>query len=187
MTFPPSTFPVLKTERLRLRQITSADVDDWLAILSQPDVNRYLVDVDPASVNHMHVLEIIGWTGKIYREGTGIRWAVTLKPSDTLIGTCGFHRYNAAHCRAEVGYELSAAYWRKGIMTEAARAVLDYCFDDLDLHRVEADVTAGNMASADLLKKLGFQQEGTWRDRVYGRGRFYDLWQFGLLATDARS
>ncbi|MEO0566019.1 MAG: GNAT family protein, partial [Chloroflexota bacterium] len=107
-------------------------------------------------------------------------------PSATLIGTCGFHLNVPSHRRAEVGYELSAAHWRQGIMSEALGAVLGYCFGTLDVHRVEADVTAGNDASAGLLRRMGFQQEGIWRDRVYGRGKFHDLWQFGLLATDKR-
>jgi RimJ/RimL family protein N-acetyltransferase len=72
-------------------------------------------------------------------------------------------------------------------MTEALRALLRFCFDALELHRVEADVTAGNLASAGLLRSLGFTQEGTWRDRVYGHGRFYDLWQFGLLEHEYRA
>jgi ribosomal-protein-alanine N-acetyltransferase len=185
MTFP-TTFPKLETERLHLRQITPADVDDWFAALAQPDVHRYLVDMT-LPVNHAHVLEIIGWTGKAFNEGSGARWAVTLKPSPVLIGTCGFHLYDLVHRRAEVGYDLSAAYWRQGIMSEALRAVMGYCFETLNVHRLEADVTAGNDASAGLLRKLGFRQEGTWRDQTYGRGRFHDMWQFGLLATDPRS
>lgn len=185
--YPPPTFPTLETARLRLRQITPADTDDWLTVLRQPEVNRYLVELDPGTVSHAQVMGIIGWTERIYREGSGVRWAVTRPPSPLLIGTVGYHLYSPAHRRAEVGYELSALHWRQGVMTEALGAVLRYCFQVLRLHRVEADVTAGNTASAALLRKLGFQHEGTWRDRVYGRGRFHDLWQFSLLATDRRS
>ena len=98
-----------------------------------------------------------------------------------MIGSCGFHDYKPSHRSAEIGYELHHDYWRKGIMTEAVSELLRFCFNDLNLHRVSANVTVGNEASAGLLKSLGFTHEGTWRDCVFWRGAFHSLWQFGLL------
>jgi ribosomal-protein-alanine N-acetyltransferase len=54
----------------------------------------------------------------------------------------------------------------------------------MNLYRIEADVTVGNLASAALLKKLHFKQEGLWRQRVFARDKFWDLWQFGLLKDE---
>ena len=71
-------------------------------------------------------------------------------------------------------------------MTEAVAEVLRFCFDCLNVHRVEADVTEGNVASAALLRKLGFVLEGLWRDRVYARGAYHGIWQFGLLELEYR-
>ena len=72
-------------------------------------------------------------------------------------------------------------------MSEALGAVLRFCFDRLGAHRIEADVTEGNVASAALLKKLGFTLEGVWRERVFWRGRFQSMWQFGILAPEYRA
>ena len=69
-------------------------------------------------------------------------------------------------------------------MTEAVAEVLRFCFDCLNVHRVEADVTEGNVASAALLRKLGFVLEGLWRERVYSRGAYHGMWQFGLLEQE---
>ena len=183
MSFDFSEFPILETDRLILRRIVPDDIEDWLAILQNEDVRRYLVDMEDNTVFD-DVREIIGWADSIYREQTGIRWAITVKPDTTMIGSCGFHVYRAENRSLEIGYELSRNYWRRGIMTEALAAVLAFCFEQLNVHRIEADVTAGNVASAELLKSLGFIHEGTWRDKVHIRGRFFSLWQFGLLEDE---
>ncbi|MEO1291177.1 MAG: GNAT family protein [Chloroflexota bacterium] len=181
--FDFSEFPTLETERLRLRRITTDDKSTWLAIFQNDEVRRYLIDFEDNSAFD-DISEIVDWTDEIYKDKSGIRWAITLTPDDTMIGSCGFHVYSEHHRSAEIGYELSHEHWRKGIMSEAVGAVLDFCFEQLAVHRIEADVTVGNEASAGLLKSLGFTHEGTWRDKVYVRGQFFSLWQFGLLAGE---
>ncbi len=178
--------PTLETDRLVLRRILDADRRDWLAVFRSPDALDYLIDFDqPPREEDMD--EIVGWAERIFVAKTGIRWAITLKPSDQMIGSCGFHVYDTRNQKLEIGYELHSAYWRRGIMTEAVAAVLRFCFERLEAHRVEADVTEGNVASAALLKKLGFTLEGVWRERIYWRGSNQSMWQFGLLAPEYRS
>jgi len=178
--------PTLETDRLRLRRITPNDHHDWLAVWNSPGALDYLIDFEGAPRDDV-TREIIAWADRIAREKSGIRWAITLKPADTMIGSCGFHLYERRHRRAEIGYELHSDYWRRGIMSEATAAVLRFCFDRLGLHRVEADVVEGNVASAALLKKMGFTLEGVWQDRVHKRGAFHSLWQFALLEPDYRA
>ncbi len=183
-TFTFETFPTLETERLILRRIVRADADAWLAVHDHPEVMRYLIDFDTPTTDLAEINEIIDWADGIFKNKTGIRWAITLKPDNTMIGSCGFHVYSAHHRWAEIGYELHHAYWRRGIMQEAVTEVMRFCTDELHLHRIEANATEGNEASRGLLLKLGFGQEGTWRDRVYSRGRFHSLWQFGKLVGE---
>lgn len=71
-------------------------------------------------------------------------------------------------------------------MREALNAVLRFGFQQMNLHRIEANVTVSNSTSAGLLECQGFQKEGTWHDKVYARGRFSDLWQYGLLENEFR-
>ena len=184
--FDFAVLPTLETERLRLRRVTEADESAWLAALRSPGALDYLIDFEGVPDDRL-VSDIIVWAQRIFAEQSGIRWAITLKPDPKMIGSCGFHLYERRHRRAEVGYELHSDYWRRGIMTEALAAVLRFCFDELCLHRVEADVVEGNAASAALLNKLGFNLEGLWQDRIYGRGAFHSLWQFALLEAEFRA
>jgi ribosomal-protein-alanine N-acetyltransferase len=57
----------------------------------------------------------------------------------------------------------------------------------MHLNRIEADVVAGNDASMHILNKLGFRQEGVWRERIFKNGQFHDVVQFGLLRRDLQS
>lgn len=182
--FAFTTFPELETDRLRLRAIGLDDAPAWLAAWNHPEVMRYLVDFARPTTDLAEVQDIIRWTQDIFAQQTGLRWAITRKPDPTLIGSCGFHLYSEANRCAEVGYELHPAHWHQGIMTEAMHAVLAFGFKAMALHRIEANVTVGNTASAQLLRRLGFSHEGTWRHKVFARGAFHDLWQFGLLEDE---
>ncbi|MCY4536659.1 MAG: GNAT family protein [Chloroflexi bacterium] len=177
--------PILESERLRLRRIHPSDLAAWAEIWQCARVRQYLLEFEGAP-DDSAVWSIMEWAERIFKRRTGIRWAITLKPKDRMIGSCGFHLYEAQNRRLEIGYELHSAYWRRGIMTEAVSEVLRFCFDCLSVHRVEADVTEGNAASAALLRKLGFVLEGLWRERVYSRGAYHGMWQFGLLESEYR-
>ena len=178
--------PRLETRRLLLRGISERDHEDWMAVWHSPGVIDYLIDFDSRPDSEMGD-EIIAWAGRIFAEGSGIRWAIALKPGTRMIGTCGFHLLSRRDQRAEIGYELHADYWRQGIMHEALGAVMRFCFEGLGLRRLEADVVEGNAASAALLKKAGFTLEGIWRERVIKRGSVHSLWQFGLLEPEYRA
>jgi ribosomal-protein-alanine N-acetyltransferase len=180
-TFAFETFPELETEHLRLRRILPDDVEAWLAVFNHPNVLRFLIDFEQSWTENDEVNSIIQWADAIFAQKTGFRWAITRKPDNRMIGSCGFHLYSPTNRCAEIGYELHHDYWRQGIMTEALTTMIRFGFRQLNLHRIEANVTAGNEASAGLLRRLGFTMEGTWRDKVYARGQFHDLWQFSLL------
>lgn len=183
MDFQFSEVPTIETERLTLRRIVADDLGDWMAVWRSPGVLDYLIDFEGLPQEDMG-REIIEWADRIFAERSGIRWALTLKPNRRMIGSCGFHLFDRRHLRVEIGYELHSDYWRQGFMSEAVHAVLEFCFDTLAVHRVEADVVEGNAASAALLKKAGFTLEGVWRDRVYKRGAYQSLWQFGFLKPE---
>ena len=173
--------PALVTERLLLRGLRDDDVDALRAIYGDVEVIRYMADQDKPILDADELQWVIDWSRRMYANGSGIRWAIELKGAPGLIGTCGFHLHDRHNQHAEVGYDLARVYWRQGIMSEALRPVLRYGFEQLKLHRIEANVTEGNIASVKTLLKAGFRQEGVWRERAYLRGQYYDLLQFGLL------
>jgi ribosomal-protein-alanine N-acetyltransferase len=186
VTYDFGHFPVLETRRLILRQVEEIDVQRLLSIFGDPQVVRYMAEADEPLDSYDGAYAIYEWMCRVFAAKTGLRWGLSLKddPSRTLLGTAGFHLYNAKNRNAEVGYELAQAYWRRGLMSEAMQRILRFCFEDMDMHRVAADVTGGNEASAGLLLKLGFQREGTFREKEWLGGRYRDLWLFSLLRRE---
>src|SRR6478735_5043576 len=89
-------------------------------------------------------------------------------------------RQMAEEGSASMGYCLGAAAWGHGYATEAARALLQWAFDTLDLNRVQAETDTRNVASARVLEKLGFVREGTLREDCVVNGEVSDSWVFGL-------
>ena len=86
--------PTLATDRLLLRRISARDHEAWREVFNSPSLLDYLIGFEGAPRAEM-MCEIVDWADRILREKTGIRWALTLKPSDLMIGSCGFHLYDA--------------------------------------------------------------------------------------------
>jgi ribosomal-protein-alanine N-acetyltransferase len=179
----PDGFPALAAGALTLRAITSADAPAWFAILSDP-----LVVATTSTERAQSVEEVAGFIESIrdqFVAKAAIRWAIADSESSGLIGACGFNRFELRAGRAEIGYEIARARWGHGVATAAAGAVVRYGFAELDLHRIEATVMAGNAASARVLEKLGFRREGLLRDYKFARGQWADYWMYARLASDA--
>lgn len=102
--------------------------------------------------------------------------------SGTIIGRCGLHNWNEGARRAEVGYAMEEeAFKRKGLMTEALGAVIDYGFNTLHLNRIEGIVGVGNVPSLRLMEKFGFIREGLLRQHVCKDGVYEDSIFFSKL------
>jgi [ribosomal protein S5]-alanine N-acetyltransferase len=175
-------FPVLESERLILRQITPDDAEVIFRIFADPRVIRYWGAAPMASIEEAHG-KIAGITAA-FREKFGIRWAITLKGSNRLIGSCGHWRLIKQHRRSEIGYELAPEQWGQGLMPEAVDAILQFGFQRLGLHSVEAQIEPNNQGSRRVLEKLGFVQEGYFRENFYFDGTFTDTAVFSLLKAD---
>ncbi|MBW4460922.1 MAG: GNAT family N-acetyltransferase [Nodosilinea sp. WJT8-NPBG4] len=170
-------FPDLETPRLWLRQSTEADAEAIFSLFSDSRVTQFH-NLD--TFTQLDEARAVVERRKVGLEtDRGIRWAIALKPSNSLIGSCGF-TWDKASNLAEVGYELASQYWRKGIMTEALSAILTYGFEVEGLDNIVAEVMLENIASQQLLKKLGFQSQGMLKNRGFWKGRHHDLEQFLL-------
>ncbi len=178
-TFDFSIFPELRTERLRLRALRPDDADAFSALHRAPDVMRFL-NHEPADTIEK-ARDVLEWFQNTYDNHQAVNWAVTLADQDDLIGMCGVYGWDRSNRRVDLGYILHPDYWNRGFITEAARAVVGWCFESLAVHRVQADCTEGNEGSARVLLKCGFRHEGTWRENTWEHGRFVNIQQFGLL------
>ncbi len=175
-------FPVLETERLRLRMVCSGDVTAVFEILGDEQVTRYYglepyTSIDQA-VERIHVYQ------QNFRKRRAIRWGITFKDDDWLLGTVGIMNWKPRFFNAALGYDLARRYWRQGIMFEALTAVLQYAFTTMQMNRLEAFVMPQNKPSSQLLEKLGFQNEGLMREYGYWGGGFHDLALYSFLKGD---
>jgi [ribosomal protein S5]-alanine N-acetyltransferase len=177
--FDFTNFPTLQTERLILREIVADDAPAIFRIRGDYQVTQYNIGTAYDRLDQAE--DLIAAMAKCYQEATELRWGITLKDDDTVIGMCGFNYWIRRDARASVGYDLARIHWGQGIMTEAIKAVIAFGFDHMGLNRIEADADGRNPASARVLKKVGFRQEGYQEEQFYEDGTFNDLVLFSLL------
>ena len=181
MTFTP--FPVMETEHLLLRQLCDDDAADVFIMRSDPEVMKYIPR--PLAVTLDDAIAVIHMVNDFIEKGEKINWAITSKSTGQVIGIIGYVNFKPEHFRAEVGYSLSKAFHRQGIMHEALACVLKYGFESLNLHSVEAITDADNIASGSLLLKTGFRREAYFREDFYFNGKFRNSIHYGLLRNSA--
>ena len=178
-------FPFLpshETERLVLREMR-LDTRMQLVLKSPPAlVKAFLAIQSDAEWEQQQLKAKLGkdsWN-------TPICWFQLFdKQSGESIGSCGFHSWNVMHRRAEIGYALSDDRWkRKGFMTEALDFVLDFGFQRLNLHRVEACIGPWNEASIALIQKFGFSYEGKMREHYFKNDIHEDSLLYALLQKE---
>lgn len=172
-------FPVLDTERLRLRQLGLADAEALFLILSSEEVMRYYGRFPLQE--QAEAAELIDRFRLLFEENRGIRWGIELKENAQVIGTVGFHAWAFSHNRAEIGYELNESYQGQGYAREALTAAISYAFQDMGLNRIEALVYPENEASEKLLMHLGFHLEGLLKQYAFFRETYVDLNMFAML------
>ncbi|MDO9374347.1 MAG: GNAT family N-acetyltransferase [Bacteroidota bacterium] len=170
-TFSP--FPELQTERLILRRLLRSDAPAILRLRGNEVVMKY-IDRDRALTTEDAFVFIDRIQASLDTD-TGITWAMAFKSApDELIGTIGFWRMIREHHRAELGYMLDPAEWRKGIMKEAINEVVAKGFSLLQLHSVEARIDPNNTGSALVLQSTGFVKEAHLKEAFYYNGVFKD-------------
>lgn len=182
ISFDFSIFPKLESERLILRKLEHSDANKLNELFSSPEVLMFSASSPMNSLEK--AIELIDRFNNSFKQKTAIQWAITVKENDTLIGTCGSYDWDKKDRKIDIGYLLIPSVWGKGYATEAARAMIKWNFDNLNIHRIQADCTSGHTASENVLLKCGFVEEGIWRESCWEHGRFVDIKQFGLLQKE---
>ena len=178
LNFTP--FPELKTERLLLRRLTANDANEIFFLRSNEDVLRFLGKEPTKSIAEAE--EFIAKINKSVDENESILWGIALLSDPSkIIGTICLWNLKPENYRGEIGYVLHPAHWRKGIMKEAINCVVDYGFDIVKLHSIEAMLTPANIASSAVLESTGFVKEGHLKESFYFRGEFEDAMIYSRL------
>lgn len=181
---------LITTPRLTLRPLTEGDADDLFTIFSDPRVMRYWST--SAWTDRDQALRMVASDRESFAGRQDLRLGLVRRDSNRVVGTASLFKIDASHRRAEIGYALAFDQQGAGLMSEALNALVDLAFDhspgapfdDLLLHRLEADIDPRNTASASSLTRLGFQLEGTLRERWQVAGEISDSGLYGLLRPD---
>ena len=176
--------PTLTAERLTLRPFVPDDAPDVTRCLSDAAVARNTLTI-PHPYPEGAAAEFIARQPPDWSAGKRAVWAITLRDAGALVGAVGLH-FALAHHRAEVGYWIAVPAWGKGIATEAVRRVIAFGFDELGLHRLDAQHYVENPASGRVMTKAGMRHEGLMRGVVFRDGIPRDNERYAILRTDPR-
>ena len=170
--------PKLETERLILRKIRLKDVSDMYAYSRDPETSRFLLwEPHP---NRRFTLSHILYLQKAYAAARFFDWALVLKETGQMIGTCGFTEIYEQEKRCEVGYVLSPRFHRRGLAPEALTEVLRYGFTVLGLEKASGRFMEDNIASRKVLERLGFHNDTVKRETFFKRGKEQTILTYSL-------
>ncbi len=174
--------PTLHTARLLLRPFTEADTDAIFALLSNPRVLRYW-DAPPWKTR-AQAARFIARCKQSEEDGSRVPLAMMRNLDNAFIGWCSLQNVDAVYRSALLGYCLDEPAWGQGFATEAASALLDWAFSNMNLIRIQSEADTRNAASDRVLQKLGFMREGTLRENCIVDGEVSDSWIYGLLKRE---
>jgi [ribosomal protein S5]-alanine N-acetyltransferase len=176
--------PTLWGERVALRWLTAADVEDIYEIYSDPETMRFWSTTAMTAKSQARTL--LREIREEHAAGRLHEWGLVVPQGGKVIGTCTLFNFDRSNRRAEIGFALGRPWWGRGLMGEALTALLDFAFGELGLRRIEADADPLNSASIKLLESLGFRREGLLRERWNVGGELQDTVFLGLLAREYR-
>jgi [ribosomal protein S5]-alanine N-acetyltransferase len=181
LTLNFSPFPVLTTARLTLRRPELTDTAAYFPLRADAAQMRFIPrPVAKTPEDAAAVIEMMH-----AREGQreGINWALTRTGEDELLGVIGYvNIYPEAH-RAEVGYILHPSCHGQGLMDEALKAVVQYGFEQMRLHSIEAITDPANKSSRKILERNGFVQEGFFKENDFFDGKYLDTVVYSRLTN----
>ena len=174
-------FPILETKNLILRQIHLDDDKEVFALRSNPETMKFIPR--PLAETIEDAQKFITDCNTGIEKNDYINWAIAQKYGNKLIGMIGFFRLQPEHFRGEIGYILNPNFHGKGIMKEALEKALNYGFENMKFHSIEAVIDPGNIASEKLLQKSGFKKEAHLKENFFYNGEFLDTVIYSLLKT----
>ena len=174
-----TSFPVLETERLVLRQLKSSDAEDQFILRSSAEVGKYIARDLQTDVGQSE--KFIEDRNEDIAHNKIMYWAITLKDQSRLIGTICLWNFTEDNSVAEVGYDLNPKFQKKGIMSEALKEVISYGFKKLEFSRIEAFTQKENESSKSLLIKNKFQLHPTRIDEGFPMNIIFELYRDDYL------
>ncbi|PKL83630.1 MAG: GNAT family N-acetyltransferase [Ignavibacteriae bacterium HGW-Ignavibacteriae-3] len=174
--------PKLETERLILRKITSDDAADIFEYAHLPEVSEFLPWYSHQTIQDS--LSFIKFAKEKFEKDSWIIFGIEIKNEKKLIGSIDVRDWKGENNCADIGYVLSKKYWNKGILTEVLRSVIRFCFEELQLNRVEAHCEEENIGSWRVMEKCGMKFEGLLRQKVFVKERYRSMKMYSILKSE---
>ncbi|RMI14668.1 MAG: N-acetyltransferase [Calditrichaeota bacterium] len=178
----PIPQPILKTPRLILRPCTLADAPAVQRLAGDREIAATTLNI-PHPYERKMAEEWIASHPQLLEENKQVIYGITLASDGAFVGTISLS-LKWDERMAELGYWIGRPYWNRGYCTEAARAIVEYGFIRLNLHRIFAHHLTRNPASGRVMQKLGMQHEGHLRQHILKWGVFEDVEVYGLLREE---
>jgi len=179
------TTHLLETNRLLLKGLTHSDMDYIFTNLPKEEIMKLLGHRSDEAFQKEADKQKNGYSSYNRRF---ILFLLIEKSTQTILGRCGLHNWNADHKRAEIGYHLEEEQFKqRGFMTEAVEAILTYGFEKMELHRIEALVGSENIPSLKIMNHFGFVREGVLREHWLTGDQFGDSIMFSKLRREFQS
>ncbi|WP_299672304.1 GNAT family N-acetyltransferase [uncultured Polaribacter sp.] len=170
-TFNFSTFPNLKTERLKIRQANFEDIKAVFDLRSSEEINKFVAT--KRVQNFDEAKDFIITCSEQYQKKKRVFWLIEFE--NKVIGSIVLHNVCLDNKYGEIGYKLKIAFQQKGLMTEAMQEVLKFGFKKMDLKTIEAFTHKNNMPSIALLEKHNFVFQSERRDRGFDDNRVWRI------------
>ena len=168
----------IESSRLILRRFAYSDIDDLIEFVSHPSVAQEVGELGNTEAKVKEYIDMQN-SFKPFEKEKIFDLAIELKATGKLIGLLTL--ITKHHRKGEIGYALGIDYRKKGYATEAARALIDYAFAELNYHRVQAIASSGNPDSWKVMERLGMKLEGRLREANFRDEQWCDLLYFGIL------
>jgi ribosomal-protein-alanine N-acetyltransferase len=174
---------LIETERLILRKFEYTDDENMIKYwISDPEIQSLYAE--PVCSTKKEVKELLDKYISSYEKSDYYRWAIILKETDECIGQIAYFLVDNNNNFAEIEYCIGSLFQRKGLATEATKAVIKYGFDKMNLHKVQISHKSINIPSRKVIEKCGFVYEGTLRDFFYQDGKYIDRLYYSILKDE---
>jgi ribosomal-protein-alanine N-acetyltransferase len=171
--------PTLETERLRLREVTVADAADLHSYFGDSETAVYVPHKALKTIAETE--EILSRAAKYLAMRDSIRFAIERKSDSKVMGIFDLHSLSPQNHRMEIGYGLAKEFWGFGYMTEAVREVIRFAFEEMSMHRVEAECETENIRSCKLAERCGMTLEATRVENQINKGRFVSNHLYAII------
>lgn len=177
---------ILKTERLSLRPISENDIENIFELQSLEQTAKFNTSKVPSDINETKI-NVEKWIAENNKENIKhFTFAVELIDEEKFIGLIGLNLGKEHYKNAEVWFQFDYRFWNKGYATESLRKILDFGFETLKLHRIEAGCAVDNIGSFSVLEKVGMLREAHTRQLLPLKSGWSDNYGYAILETDLR-